>query len=101
MKLKNLITLSVLGLLLSDINGVGLNADVPGKIHVWEMQEVALKAEKNYANFYTDVTCWLELNGPDFSKRIYGFWDGDNIYKVRFVATMPGKWRWRSGSNQP
>ncbi|MBN1397753.1 MAG: DUF4038 domain-containing protein [Bacteroidetes bacterium] len=70
-------------------------------LHVWEMQEIVFKAEKTYSNYYKDVTCWVELNGPDFSKRIYGFWNGGNTYIVRVVATKPGKWQWISGSNQP
>lgn len=70
-------------------------------IHTWEMHEIVLKAEKRYQNYYTDVTCWVELTGTDVAKRVYGFWDGDNIYKVRIVAEKPGKWQWTSGSNQP
>jgi hypothetical protein len=69
-------------------------------IHTWEMHQIVLKAENEYGNYYTDVTCWIDLEGPDFSKRIYGFWDGDNIYIVRIVATKPGMWKWKSGSNQ-
>jgi hypothetical protein len=68
--------------------------------HVWEMQEITLNAEKTYDNYYKDVTVWIDLKGPDFSKRVYGFWDGDNIFKVRIVATQPGQWEWVSGSNQ-
>ena len=71
------------------------------KLHTWEMFEITLLAEKEYSNYYTDVTCWVELEGPDFSKRVYGFWDGGNIFKVRVVATKPGKWHWQSSSNQP
>jgi len=70
-------------------------------LHVWEMLEIVLKAEKNYSNYYTDVACWVELKGPDFSKRVYGFWNGGNNFIVRVVATKPGKWQWTSGSNQP
>jgi hypothetical protein len=83
------------------------NADIvkatdndPSDIHTWEMHEIVLKAEKVYENYYTDVTCWIELKGPDFSKRIYGFWDGDNTYVFRIVATKSGIWKWNSGSNQ-
>jgi hypothetical protein len=65
------------------------------------MQEITLKAEKEYTNYYKDVTCWVELKGPGFSKRVYGFWNGDNVFIVRIVATNPGKWQWTSGSNQP
>lgn len=71
------------------------------KLHTWEMFEIKLLAEKEYNNPYTDVTCWVELEGPGFSKRIYGFWDGGNIYKIRIIATKPGKWHWQSSSNQP
>ncbi len=71
------------------------------KTHVWEMQEIVLRAEKQYANYYTEVTCWVDLKGPGFSKRIYAFWDGGSTYKVRIVATDAGSWEWTSGSNQP
>ncbi|MEJ2628866.1 MAG: hypothetical protein P8078_09950, partial [bacterium] len=36
-------------------------------IQVWEMQEIILKAENNYQNYYTDVLCWVDLEGPNFS----------------------------------
>ena len=42
----------------------------------------------------------MELTGPGFSKRVYGFWDGGHVYRVRVVATAPGDWRWASGLNQ-
>ena len=77
------------------------NASKLSNVHIWEMQEITLKAEKEYTNYYKDVTCWVELKGPDFSKRVYGFWNGDNVFSVRIVATKPGNWHWTSGSNQP
>ncbi|MGC9363441.1 MAG: DUF5060 domain-containing protein [Fidelibacterota bacterium] len=87
-------------LLMGCLFNAALSATGSADIHVWEMQEIVLKAEKVYDNYYTDVCCWVDLQGPDFSLRIYGFWDGENIFRVRFVATKPGKWHWRSGSNQ-
>lgn len=68
--------------------------------HSWEMQEVVLYADNAYDNYYTDVDVWVTLEGPEFNKRIYGFWDGGNRFVVRILATEPGVWRWRSGSNQ-
>lgn len=70
-------------------------------VHVWQMQQISLKAQNSYETPYTDVTCWLDLKGPNFSKRIYAFWDGGNDFVARIVATEPGKWKWTSGSNQP
>lgn len=64
------------------------------------MQEITLTAETNYSNSYQEVTCWVELTGPGFSKRVYGFWNGGNSFLVRVVAENPGRWEWISHSNQ-
>jgi hypothetical protein len=82
--------------------GLALNvySESSKDIHVWEMQEIVLKAEEHYDNYYTEVECWIDLEGPDFSRRIYGFWDDGNVFIARVVATRPGKWTWKSGSNQ-
>ncbi len=68
-------------------------------IHVWEKQEITLQAEKAHANPYLEVEIWVELEGPGFQKRVYGFWDGERVFRVRIVATAPGTWSWVSGSN--
>lgn len=67
---------------------------------VWELQELVFTAESRYDNPYSQVDMWVDLKGPGFDKRVYGFWDGDNQFKVRIVATAPGQWQWQSGSNQ-
>jgi hypothetical protein len=66
---------------------------------VWEKQEITLTSAKSFANPYTDVTVWVDLAGPGFKKRVYGFWDGDRTFRVRVVATQPGAWTWHSGSD--
>ncbi len=68
-------------------------------VHVWEMQELTFTASNSYKNPYLEVKVWVELSGPGFNKRVYGFWDGGNIFKVRVVADKPGAWSWKSGSN--
>jgi len=67
--------------------------------HVWEKQELTFTAKNSYDNPYTDVTVWIDLAGPGFNKRIYGFWDGGQIFHLRLVATQPGNWTWKSGSS--
>lgn len=69
------------------------------EFRTWEMIEITLEASKTYENHYTDVTCWVDLEGPDFSKRIYGFWDGGSTFKVRIVLNTEGRWQWKSGSD--
>jgi hypothetical protein len=74
-------------------------AEVPSRrIHVWEKQEIKLTCERSYPNPYTAVTVWVDLTGPGYNKRVYGFWNGEKEFSVRVVATAPGTWRWRSGS---
>jgi hypothetical protein len=66
-----------------------------GEVHVWDTQEITFEAARDYANPYVDVTLWIELSGPGFNHKVYGFWDGGRTFKVRFVATAPGEWRWK------
>jgi hypothetical protein len=68
-------------------------------VHVWEKQELTLTSARSFANPYTDVTVWVDLTGPNFKKRVYGFWDGGQTFRVRVLASEPGTWTWRSGSN--
>ncbi|WP_319477660.1 DUF5060 domain-containing protein [Marispirochaeta aestuarii] len=69
-------------------------------VHVWDLQELSLRAEDEYKNPYTAVDVWIDLEGPGFRKRIFGFWDGGKNFKVRYTLASPGRWRWASGSNQ-
>jgi hypothetical protein len=71
-----------------------------GEVHVWQMQEITLAAARDYTNPYVDVECWVDLAGPGFKRRVHGFWDGGRTFKVRVVATHPGEWSWRVGSNR-
>ena len=82
--------------LLLGVSGIAAARLQSGEVHVWETQEITLEAARDYANPYVDVEVWIELTGPQFSKRVYGFWDGGRTFKVRFVATSPGEWRWRA-----
>ena len=66
--------------------------------HVWEKVEITLNSKVKYTNPYTDATVWVDLKGPGFNKRCYGFWDGGDTFRVRVMATAPGTWTWSSGS---
>jgi hypothetical protein len=65
---------------------------------IWDVEELTLTASGTYENPYMDIDVWIDLKGPGFAKRVYGFWDGGQVFKVRFTATAPGEWSWRSGS---
>ena len=67
-------------------------------LQVYEIKEIILYAQNAYDNPYTDVMCGVQLTGPGFSKKVYGFWDGDSTFRVRVAAVSPGAWSWQSFS---
>jgi hypothetical protein len=69
-------------------------------VHVWEKQDIEFTASEQYDNPYTEVVVWVDLKGPGFNRRVYGFWNGDQSFVVRIMATAAGQWSWSSGSNQ-
>lgn len=73
-------------------------AAATGPTHVWERVEITLRAETAFANPFTEVQVWVDLKGPGFERRCHGFWDGGDTFRVRVLATAPGRWTWRSGS---
>lgn len=74
------------------------NAAAAKPIQVWENQELTFHSARQFDNPYTDVVVWVDLAGPGFHKRVYGFWDGGNTFRVRLLATALGAWTWTSGS---
>lgn len=69
-------------------------------VHIWEKIDIELAAANRYGNPYTDVIVWVDLRGPGFNKRVYGFWNGGRSFVVRVLAPTAGRWSWISGSNQ-
>ena len=67
--------------------------------YVWSKIDLRFIADRRYENPYTELEIWVDLEGPGFSKRVYGFWDGDQDFVIRILATTPGRWRWSSGSS--
>jgi hypothetical protein len=68
-------------------------------VHVWQKQEPTFTSQRPFKNAYTDVRLWGDLKGPSFAKRVYGFWDGGDTFRVRVLATAPGTWTWTSGAD--
>ena len=66
---------------------------------IWEPIELDLTGKGVYDNPYMDVDVWIDLKGPGFEKRVYGFWDGGDTFRVRFTAITAGEWSFTSGSS--
>jgi hypothetical protein len=68
---------------------------------IWKVEELSLIASESYDNPYMDVDVWIDLKGPGFEKRVFGFWDGGRNFKIRFTAVSPGEWSYVSGASRP
>jgi hypothetical protein len=65
--------------------------------HVWACLELRVEAAHAYNNPYRDVTLHAEFRGPDNQLLLVpGFWDGDNVWKIRFAPITTGTWTWRT-----
>jgi hypothetical protein len=87
--------------LLSGLLAVAPRALAAPAVHVYDRVEITLTAARERRNPYTDVEVWVDLKGPGFGKRCYGYWDGGRTFRVRVTSTAPGAWTWVSGSNPP
>ncbi len=71
------------------------NAQLP-KIEQWSRFELEIVNTRTYQDSYRDVElqCWLTSpEGRDIA--FWGFYDGDQTWKVRFSPDEPGKWMYK------
>ena len=59
----------------------------------WRMIEVEFESEKTYADPFGDVSLDLLLSGNGRLYKVPGFWDGGNVWRVRFVCPGEGLWQ--------
>lgn len=62
----------------------------------WVANEIAFESEESYASPFNDVDVELHLWGNGRLYKIPAFWDGGNIWKVRFACPSEGDWYFRT-----
>jgi hypothetical protein len=69
------------------------------KAQTWQPWEHTLHSTRAYSNPYADVALRVNYRGPQGQElRTYGFWDGDDIFRIRCPFPSAGLWRWRTTS---
>ena len=71
---------------------------MPNQAEKWDYFEVALKAQAS-GNPFLDVTLEAEFTHNHRTVRVAGFYDGDDVYRIRFMPDMEGSWRFVTHSN--
>jgi hypothetical protein len=72
------------------------------RIHTWNIIEFSLQSNQMYDNPYIDVEVSAIFKSPTGEeKKVLGFWDGNNIWKIRFAPPVVGQWEWHVESSVP
>ena len=63
------------------------------QVQVWRRIDIVLQSAKEYNNPYIDVDIDATFtHGDGTSIHLYGFWNGENEWRVRFSPTKTGVW---------
>jgi PKD repeat protein len=84
-----------LSLLLGLASGVTARA-----VEQWEHADVVLRVPSG-GNPYVDVQLRARFTQADRTIEVLGFWDGDDVYKIRFSPPAAGTWQYVTSSNRP
>lgn len=71
---------------------------VSGSIERWGLFEVSLKGPST-GNPFKDVTLAAAFVQGHRTVQVKGFYDGDGIYRVRFMPDEPGLWTYKTASS--
>ena len=74
-------------------------AERAASVEQWDIFEVALKCPTD-GNPFEDVTFSSRFTRGDVSKEVAGFYDGEGIYRVRFMPEQVGQWHYETKSNR-
>ena len=62
-------------------------------VQQWRMTEITLMSSKTYAHPFEDLELEATFTGPGGITIVRpAFWDGGNIWKIRFAPTVTGNW---------
>lgn len=67
-------------------------------VELWGVFEIALPGPKS-GNPFVDVRVTCRFEQGDVHRDVTGFYDGDGIYRVRFMPERTGTWRYRTSSD--
>lgn len=70
------------------------------EIEQWGVAELTFGGPSQ-GNPYLDIQLRATFTQGDRAITVPGFWDGGDVYKVRFSPPTPGQWQYRTSSNRP
>ncbi|WP_438482581.1 DUF5060 domain-containing protein [Oleiharenicola lentus] len=79
--------------------GGALLRAAPTSVEQWGLYEVALKGPAD-GNPFVDVRLTATFTDGVRKVEVNGFYDGDGVYRVRFMPETTGEWRYETKSNR-
>jgi len=73
-------------------------AEFSASVQQWDFAEVALKGPSS-GNPFVEVRLSARFSSGDRAFEVTGFYDGDGIYRIRFMPTQQGHWQYQTSSN--
>jgi len=70
------------------------------EIEQWGVAELTFRGP-GQGNPYVEVQLSATFTQADRAITVPGFWDGGDVYKVRFSPPTQGQWQYRTSSNRP
>jgi hypothetical protein len=81
-------------LLCLSVHAIAAPPQIISNATTWRVSELTFRTSKTYANPFTDVEVNAVFTGPS-GVVIHrpAFWDGDNVWRVRFAPPAAGVWQ--------
>ena len=69
------------------------------RVEKWQVFELTLNGPSS-GNPFEDITLSCSFSNNNDTISISGFYDGDGLYKIRFMPQKEGKWMYTTSSNE-
>lgn len=77
----------------------GWASEPPKAVEQWDIFELELKGPAD-GNPFTDVRFTVEFTNGTKAIEVPGFYDGEGVYRARFMPDVPGEWQYETRSNR-
>ena len=81
------------------LNLAAARASAADPVEQWGVYEIALNGPTN-GNPFFDVRFSAVFSNGDKSVEVAGFYDGDGVYRVRFMPDTQGRWQYETRANR-
>ena len=87
---------------LASVRAAGTSDEHLEQVEVWRRTDIILTSSKAYDNPFLDVDMDAVFTHEDGTEiHLYGFWNGENEWRVRFSPTKTGVWKYSVSCSDP